>query len=113
MKRAAWQAPLLPRGSMAVIGLARERVAWCEREGIAMLLCPEALLGGLADDAEHPAESAISVENGELEILLAPLGSDAVTTIIVGAGGGVLALASPLAQDMLVATSATMERPDA
>lgn len=82
MKLAAWQAPLLPSGSMAAIGLARERIAWCEAEGIRILLCPEALLGGLADDAEHPAESAISVENGKLETLLAPLTSDTVTTII-------------------------------
>ncbi|MEO7689202.1 MAG: carbon-nitrogen hydrolase family protein [Sphingomonas sp.] len=82
MKLAAWQAPLLPRGSMAAIGLARERVAWCEDEGIHVLLCPEALLGGLADDVEHPAQSAISVESGELETLLAPLASDTVTTII-------------------------------
>lgn len=82
MRLAAWQAPLLPRGSMAAIGLARERVAWCEAEGIRVLLCPEALLGGLADDAEHPAEAAISVDNGELETLLAPLASDTVTTII-------------------------------
>ena len=82
MKLAAWQAPLLPRGSMAAIGLARERIAWCEAEGIRILLCPEALLGGLADDAEYPAESAISFENGELETLLAPLASDTVTTII-------------------------------
>src|SRR4051794_39490997 len=82
MKLAAWQAPLLPSGSMAAIGLARERLAWCEAKGIQILLCPEALLGGLADDAEHPAESAISVEAGELEALLAPLASDTVTTII-------------------------------
>jgi len=82
MKLAAWQAPLLPRGSMAAIGLARERIAWCEAEGIHILLCPEALLGGLADDAEHPAESAIRIENGQLETLLAPLASDTVTTII-------------------------------
>ena len=82
MKLAAWQAPLLPRASMAAIDLARERIAWCEAEGISILLCPEALLGGLADDAEHPAESAISVENGELEALLSPLASDTVTTSI-------------------------------
>ncbi|MEO6215049.1 MAG: carbon-nitrogen hydrolase family protein [Sphingomonas sp.] len=82
MKLAAWQAPLLPHGSMAAIALARERIAWCEAEGIRTLLCPEALLGGLADDAEHPTESAISVENGELETLLTPLASDTVTTII-------------------------------
>lgn len=82
MKLAAWQAPLLPRGSMAAIGLAPERIAWCEAEGISILLCPEALLGGLADDAEHPTKSAISVENGELETLLGPLASDTVTTII-------------------------------
>jgi predicted amidohydrolase len=82
MKLAAWQAPLLPRGSMAAIGLARDRIAWCEAEGVRILLCPEALLGGLADDADHPVESAISVENGQLETLLAPLASDSVTTII-------------------------------
>jgi len=82
MKLAAWQAPLLPRGSMAAIDLARERIAWCETKGIRILLCPEALLGGLADDADHPAESAISIENGQLETLLAPLASNAVTTII-------------------------------
>src|SRR4051794_24141935 len=82
MKLAAWQAPLLPRGSMAAMGLARERVAWCEAEGIRILLCPEALLGGLADDAEHPTDFAIGVDNGKLETLLAPLASDTVTTII-------------------------------
>ena len=82
MKLAAWQAPLLPRGSMAAIGLARERIAWCEARGVDILLCPEALLGGLADDADHPAESAISVENGQIDKLLAPLASDSVTTII-------------------------------
>jgi predicted amidohydrolase len=82
MKLAAWQAPLLPRGSMAAIGLARERIAWCETQGIRILLCPEALLGGLADDADHPARSAISVESGQLETMLAPLASDSVTTII-------------------------------
>ena len=82
MKLAAWQAPLLPRGSMVAIGLARERIAWCEAEGVCILLCPEALLGGLADDAECPTEAAIGVENGELETLLAPLASNIVTTII-------------------------------
>jgi len=82
MKLAAWQTPLLPRGSMAALGLARDRIAWCEAEGIRILLCPEALLGGLADDADQPAESAISVENGQLATLLAPLASNSVTTII-------------------------------
>lgn len=82
MKLAAWQAPLLPRGSLTALDLVRQRVAWCEAEGIDILLCPEALLGGLADDADHPAEAAISVENGQLETILAPLASDSVTTVI-------------------------------
>lgn len=82
MKVAAYQAPLLPSGSMSAIGLIRERVAWCEAEGVRILCCPEAVLGGLADYAARPAEFAIDVESGQLDGVLAPLASDAVTTII-------------------------------
>ena len=89
MKIAAYQAPLLPGGSMAALALIADRVKWCEREGVAILCCPEAVLGGLADDAQCPADIAIGA--GRLDALLAPLASESVTTIVgfsetVGAG---------------------------
>jgi len=71
MKVAAYQAPLLPGGSMAALQLIRNRVKWCETEGVDFLCCPEAVLGGLADDVECPADIAIDVESGQLEALLA------------------------------------------
>jgi hypothetical protein len=46
---AAYQAPLLESGSAEALGLIRKRVRWCEAEGIAILCCPEGILGGLAD----------------------------------------------------------------
>ena len=50
MRVAAYQAPLLPAGSMEALALIRKRVEWCEAEGVSILCCPEAILGGLADD---------------------------------------------------------------
>lgn len=82
MKIAAYQAPLLPSGSMDAIELIRRRVEWCEANGVAVLLCPEAVLGGLADDAPRPSVRALSVESGQLRRLLAPLASEQVTTIV-------------------------------
>jgi predicted amidohydrolase len=82
MKVAAYQAPLLPVGSMEALELIRDRVKWCETEGVDILCCPEAVLGGLADDAEYPLDIAINVENGRLEALLAPLASQSVTVIV-------------------------------
>lgn len=82
MKVAAYQAPLLRGGSMEAIDLIRERVAWCEAEAVKILCCPEAVLGGLADYASRPAESAISVERGQLDAVLSPLASETVTTIL-------------------------------
>jgi 5-aminopentanamidase len=79
---AAYQAPLLPTGSMAALGLIRTRIEWCESEGVDILCCPEAILGGLADDAPCPAEFAIDVAGGQLGAVLAPLASDTVTTIL-------------------------------
>src|SRR3954467_1350459 len=81
-KVAAYQAPLLPSGSMDVIGLIQKRVLWCETEGVEFLCCPEAVLGGLADYGAHPADFALGVENGELAAALAPLASNRVTTIV-------------------------------
>jgi predicted amidohydrolase len=82
MKVAAYQAPLLPGGSLAALQLIRDRVKWCETAGVAILCCPEAVLGGLADDAACPVDIAIDVESGELEVLLAPLASKSVTAIV-------------------------------
>ena len=82
MKVAAYQAPLLPAGSMAALGLIRKRLDWCESEGVEILCCPEAVLGGLADYAPRPADFAIAVADGQLDALLAPLSSDIVTVIL-------------------------------
>ena len=91
MKVAAYQAPLLPAGSMDSLELIRDRIKWCETEGVDILCCPEAVLGGLADNAQCPADIAINVESGQLEALLAPIASKSVTAIVgftetIGAG---------------------------
>jgi predicted amidohydrolase len=82
MRVAAYQAPLLPCGSMEAVELIRRRVDRCEAEGVDILCCPEAALGGLADDAAHPADLAIDVEGGQLEAILKPLASRMVTMIV-------------------------------
>jgi predicted amidohydrolase len=80
VKVAAYQAPLLASGSMEAIALIREQVDRCEAAGVEILCCPEGVLGGLADDAPRPA--AIAIDVGRLDAVLAPLASDAVTTIV-------------------------------
>jgi 5-aminopentanamidase len=82
VKIAAYQAPLLPAGSMEAVELIRARVAWCEAQGVEILCCPEAILGGLADYAARPADFAIDVDGGQLDAMLSPLASDTVTTIV-------------------------------
>ena len=82
MKVAAYQAPLLVAGSMDALGLMRKQIERCETEGVSILCCPEAVLGGLADYSEHPSQFAISADAGRLESTFAPLASDTVTTII-------------------------------
>jgi 5-aminopentanamidase len=67
---------------MEALELIRARVAWCESERVDFLCCPETVLGGLADNAERPADFALDVERGQLETALAPLASDTVTTIV-------------------------------
>jgi predicted amidohydrolase len=79
---AAYQAPLLPSGSLEAVELIRKRIDWCEAEGVEILCCPEAVLGGLADYAARPKDIAIDVENGQLSAVLTPLASDTVTTIL-------------------------------
>lgn len=82
MKLAAYQAPLLPAGSMAPLDQLARKIRWCEAQAIDLLCCPEAILGGLADDAEIPANLAIRVDSGQLAAMLAPLASATVTSII-------------------------------
>lgn len=66
---------------MDALDLIRRRVEWCEAKGIAILCCPEAILGGLADSG-HPTHFAIAADAGRLDTVLAPLASDTVTTIV-------------------------------
>ena len=82
MKVVAYQAPLLAAGSLDAIHLIQERVAWCESEGVSILCCPEAILGGLADYSEDPARFAIRTDNSQLAKVLAPLASETVTSIV-------------------------------
>src|SRR5258708_36291286 len=82
MKVAAYQAPLLPGGSMAALQLIRDRGKWCETAGVAILCCLEAVLGGLADDAKCPVDIAIDVGSRQLEALPAPLARKAVTAVV-------------------------------
>jgi predicted amidohydrolase len=67
---------------MEALGLIRKQIDWCESAGVKILCCPEAILGGLADYAERPAEIAMDVEGGQLDAALALLASDTVTTIL-------------------------------
>ena len=91
MRVAAWQAPLGAREPGRAIARIREQVRRCEEAGVEILCCPEAVLGGLADDATPPDRFAIDAGGGRLEWVLAPLASDRVTTIVGfterGAGG--------------------------
>ncbi|HUD98715.1 MAG TPA: carbon-nitrogen hydrolase family protein [Bryobacteraceae bacterium] len=82
MKVATYQAPLPAAGSAEVIDLIQERVSWCESEGVSILYCPEAILGGLADYSEDPARFAIRTDGGHLSQVLAPVASDIVTSIV-------------------------------
>ncbi len=82
MKVAAYQAPLAACGSLEILGLIRAQVRRCEADGVEILCCPEAVLGGLADYSPRPHEIAIDVESGQLAEILAPLASDTVTTIV-------------------------------
>jgi predicted amidohydrolase len=67
---------------MDALELIRDRIKRCETEGADILCCPEAVLGGLADDAQCPDEFAINVESGQLEALLTPIASKSVIAIV-------------------------------
>jgi predicted amidohydrolase len=81
MKIAGYQAPLESTSNIkTVLGLVREQIDLCEANGADILCCPEAVLGGLADQVGDP--QAIVYDTAQLEKLLAPLSSESVTTII-------------------------------
>jgi predicted amidohydrolase len=82
VKIAAYQAPLLPPGSPAGLDLIRRQVRSCEEQGVAVLCCPEGILGGLADYAADPGAFAIATQGDGLRTVLAPLASETVTTIV-------------------------------
>jgi predicted amidohydrolase len=82
MRIAAYQMPLAATQGRDALPLIEDCVRRCEREGVDLLLCPEAALGGLADDVASPADIAIGVANGDLETLLRPLSSSRVTTVL-------------------------------
>lgn len=83
MKVAAYQAPLEACDDVdRVLQLIRAQVDRCEAEGAEILCCPEGVLGGLADYAVHPTDRAIGGRSDELNMVLAPLASDTVTTIV-------------------------------
>lgn len=82
MKVAAYQCPLLPPGSMDVIDHIRRQVKLCESEAVSILCCPEAVLGGLADNAAAPEDFAIDARGDRLAEVLLPLASSSVTTIV-------------------------------
>lgn len=84
MKVAAYQAPYLPFGSMDAIALIEDQIAACEAQGVEILCCPEAVIGGLAHESagQSPSEVALGVENGELSAVVAPLLRTPVTVIV-------------------------------
>ena len=67
---------------MDMLELVREQVRHCEALGVEILCCPEGVIGGLADYCAHPREIAMSVDDGQLSNVLAPLASDTVATIV-------------------------------
>ena len=80
MKVAAYQAPL-PCSVKDALDLIRQQVQRCEAGDVAILCCPEAILGGLADNSPDPASFAIAGP-ARLASVLAPLASATVTTIV-------------------------------
>jgi predicted amidohydrolase len=67
---------------MEALELIRKQIDLCESQGVEILCCPEAILGGLADYGTNPNDFAIRVDSGELLNVLKPLSSDKVSTIV-------------------------------
>ncbi|MCW2602526.1 MAG: Nitrilase/cyanide hydratase and apolipoprotein N-acyltransferase [Pseudonocardiales bacterium] len=100
---AAYQSSLAT-GPGDAIGRIRDQLQRCADESVDVLCCPEAVLGGLADYAADPARDAIRTDC--IETALAPLASDAVTTIVglteLGAGGSLYNSAAVLHRGRVV-----------
>ncbi len=60
----------------------RTQIKRCESECITILCCPEAILGGLADNHPNPSQFAITANGTALESAFSPLASKPVTTIV-------------------------------
>lgn len=82
MKVAAYQGPYLPFGSMDAVELIREQLTLCEGTGVDLLCCPEAILGGLAHEADGQSPHDVAVSVKELRRLLAPLRASPVATVV-------------------------------
>lgn len=80
VKVAAYQAPLPLAGAGDAVDAVAAQVRRCEAAGVRVLCCPEAVLGGLAD--QHPAPARMALDADGLAGVLAPLASDVVTTIV-------------------------------
>jgi len=61
-----------------------QQLTHCQVDGVDVLCCPEAIIGGLAheSDGESPVDVALEVANGELAERLAPLMSTSVALIV-------------------------------
>jgi hypothetical protein len=67
MKVADYEAPLVEGSPAESIQLIRGRFVRCELEGVSLLCCPEAILGGLADYNDDPWKFALRIDNGQLD----------------------------------------------
>ena len=67
---------------MLALDLRRAQVRRCEAEEIAILCCPEAILGGLADYSENPARFAMKSDSEQLAAALECIAGDTVPSIV-------------------------------
>ena len=62
--------------------LIRSQLVLCEREGVDVLCCPEAFLGGLANESGGQAPDDVAVDMAELHRQLTPLMSSPVASVV-------------------------------
>lgn len=67
---------------MDAVELIREQLTLCEGTGVDLLCCPEAILGGLAHEADGQSPHDVAVSVKELRRLLAPLRASPVATVV-------------------------------